>query len=617
MSSSFESLPVEVFETIIQKTDLIDIWRLQQCNSALEITLDPYIIAEPHGVHKLMAWGCLRGNIWAIKKALSLGADISTVEVAWRPNSVLCSTLGLAARRKHHDTFEFLLKSGAQPDVTVHTSQSTTFKRHLFAPEFPRFVQLCQNHGVKDSIPNIQANLDEALVEAVKMNLKLEICQSWMDLGANPTGQVGKSWNPETALSLAISLGSITLAKAMISRGCHLDLPIQSQLPIAYPPKQQMEPWKYIPMIAAARHLALKGKTDMIELLLESGADINVKCRAWFEDWTDHLKYTERIITPLSTYLLNVDFDVEWKHSPSRMVGWFLNKGANIRSTDPTHLDLLDLWKHFKGGRCLLNNEIFTIIKLFLENGAAKGKVPQWLAGQGLDSSKQFPFDNPITLEQQAVGIERWSIIIDMLLKDDNFEGGLTEHLDTLLMELLGYIMDCLFRWNHDAPDPCTPELETKFYDISHPIMIQKLLERGASINATTLRLHGKAVLTVVSSKWGNKNRYPWPSRLKQFQQKQQRSLVSMLANLGAASVFLQEGQSSKLKHQGHGVYMLWRCALQGEVSDEERLLWNPTAGALVDIPDRLDSQEREELRRQRKDAEKVFDCQIALRSGK
>ncbi|KAI8662141.1 hypothetical protein NCS56_01017600 [Fusarium sp. Ph1] len=202
MASPLESLPVELFETIIQKTDLIDIWRLQRCNPAFEITLDPYMLAEPHAVQKLMAWGCLKGNMWAIKKALSLGADISTIEVAWRKDDtiILASTLGLAAKRCHYDSFEFLLKSSAQPDVSIHIRQSAAFKRHLFNPQFPRFVHLCQEYGVKDKIPNIQASLDEALVEAVKLNLKLNICQSWMDLGANPTGRVGKNWNSETAL---------------------------------------------------------------------------------------------------------------------------------------------------------------------------------------------------------------------------------------------------------------------------------------------------------------------------------------------------------------------------------------------------------------------------------
>lgn len=284
MASPLESLPVELFETIIQQTDLVEVWRLQQCNSALETTLDPYMIAEPHAVHKLMAWGCLRGNMWAIKKALSLGGDISTVEVACRNDGkiILASTLGLAAKRYQYDTFEFLLKSGAQPDATIHFGQSAAFKRRLFTPQFPRFVQLCQEYGVKDKIPNIQANLDEVLVEAVKLNLKLNICQRWMDLGANPTGRVGKNWNPETALSLAILSGSITVAKAMVSRGCELDLPIPGQVPNDCPPWQhRLEPWKYMPMIAAARRLASKGQTDMIELLLEAGADLNIKCRVW------------------------------------------------------------------------------------------------------------------------------------------------------------------------------------------------------------------------------------------------------------------------------------------------------------------------------------------------
>ncbi|KAL2681351.1 hypothetical protein Neosp_008962 [[Neocosmospora] mangrovei] len=285
-------------------------------------------MAEPHAVHKLMAWGCLTGNMWAIKKALSLGAGISTVEVAWRNDgtAILASTIGLAANRFNYDIFEFLLKSGAQPDVPIHITQSAAFKRRLFTPQIPRFVELCQEYGVKDRIPDIQANLDATLVEAVKLNLKLKICQDWMDLGANPTGRVGKSWNPETALSLAILSGSITVAKAMVSRGWH--------------------------------------------------------------------------------------------------------------------------------------------------------------------------------------------------------------------------IMHTTFGWVSEPPDPCPPELFTKFYDISHPLMIQKLLSKGASINETSLALP------------------------------------------------------------------------DGEVADQERLLWNPTAGALLDIPDRLDPQEREELRRQRKDAEELFDQQAAQESA-
>ncbi|EEU41338.1 uncharacterized protein NECHADRAFT_83306 [Fusarium vanettenii 77-13-4] len=593
MASSFESLPLEVFEAIIHETDLVDLWHLQQCNSAFEITLDPYMMAEPHAIHKLMAWGCSRGNTWAIKKALSLGADISTVEVAWRNDTaLLASALGLAASRFRYDIFEFLLKSGAQPDVPIHITQSAAFKRRLFAPQFPRFVELCQEYGVKDRIPDIQANLDATLVEAVKLNLKLNICQRWMDLGANPTARVGKSWNPETALSLAILSGSITLAKVMVSRGCYLDLAVLSPVPNDMDPWQhRLEPWKFRPMVAAAKRLASKGKTDMIDLLLKAGADLNVKCRVWIPLRPDCDDRTLLVVTPLLIYILSVDF-TDPNHSPSRMVNWLLDRGADIRF-DRVHagypLTLLVIWRYFKGPKCLLNDEQFTIIKLFLENGAAKNKVPNWLCGQGVCSWKFFPLDNPFTLEQQAVGIERWSVIIDLLLKDDNFDGKLSDHVDDLLMTLLEHIMHTTFGWVSEPPDPCPPELFTKFYDISHPLMIQKLLSKGASINETSLALPDE---------------------------KQQRSLVSMLANLGGAPTFIQEGLSSKSKDLDHGVYELWKCALQGEVADEERLLWNPTAGALVDIPDRLDPQEREELRRQRKDAEELFDQQAVQKSA-
>lgn len=149
------------------------------------------------------------------------------------------------------------------------------------------------------------------------------------------------------------------------------------------------------------------------------------------------------------------------------MVNWLLDRGADIRLPDRVHTDyslgLLDIWRHFKGPKCLLNDELFTIIKRFLENGAAKNNVPEWLAGQGVCPWELFPLDNPFTPEQQAVGIERWSVIIDMLLKDDNFDGKLSGHINGLLMKLLSYIMDCTFGRAHKAPDPCPPELFTKF----------------------------------------------------------------------------------------------------------------------------------------------------------
>lgn len=372
-------------------------------------------------------------------------------------------------------------------------------------------------------------------------------------------------------------------------------------------------------MVAAAKRLASKGKTDMIDLLLKAGANLNVKCRVWIPLRPDCDDRTLLVVTPLLMYILSVDFDnvTDPNHSPSRMVNWLLDRGADIRF-DRVHagypLTLLVIWRYFKGPKCLLNDEQFTIIKLFLENGAAKNKVPNWLCGQGVSPWKFFPLDNPFTLEQQAVSIERWSVIIDLLLKDDNFDGKLSDHVDDLLMTLLGHIMHTTFGWVSEPPDPCPPELFTKFYDISHPLMIQKLLSKGASINETSLALpDGKSILRVMRSKFGRRNRFP--SRIGLLQ-RQQRSLVSILANLGGAPTFIKEAQFSKSKDLDHGVYQLWKCALQGEVADQERLLWNPTAGALLDIPDRLNPQEREELRRQRKDAEELFDQQAAQESA-
>lgn len=622
MSSSFESLPLEMFELVVQQTSLVDIWNLQQCNTALEITLDPYMLANPHAAHKLMRWGCLEGNTWAIKKAISLGADVSAVQVAWREDdtSILSSTLGLAATTCQHDAFEFLLKSGAQPDVAIHNNQSASFKNRLFTPQLPRFIQLCQDYGLKDRIPNLQVNLDEALVESVKMNLGLDICQTWMDLGANPTSRVGKSWNPETALALAILSGSITLAKVMISRGCDLEVsgfPGPKRLAFEQTPKRDLlEPWRSVPMIAAARRLATEGHRDMIELLLEAGADINAQCRGWMESFQrrpHRESHVQRAITPLWTYLLSVDLNnLDPKTSPCQMVNWLLSQGASIRLAD-THQDipmeLLDLWRHFKGARCLLNDDIYAIIKLLLENGAAKDKVPQWLTEQGLNPGQFLPRKYHFNMDEEAVCIQRWGVIVDLLLQDDNFDGGLSPHLDGLLMRLVHRIMHYLFKCD-EVSGIRHPGLLTDTYDVGHPIMIQRLLARGARINAASFRCSdGELILSYLTNHTHRHPRLSWLPRFGAHRVGQQRSFLSMIANLGAAPVFgtvpLRPEPSDV-----EGEFRLWKCALRGEVSDEERLFWNPTSRALVDIPDRLDPHEREELRRERKDAKELCDRQ-------
>ncbi|KAM0418619.1 hypothetical protein ACHAPT_012422 [Fusarium lateritium] len=625
MASPFESLPLELFQAIIQETDLVGIWGLQQCNHPLEIILDPHMLARPHAVHKLMSWGCLNGNIWAVNKALLHGIDISVIGVAWKDNGIiLAPTLCLAAATGKYDTFEFLLKSGAQTDAVVHSSQAATFKKRLFDPRFPGFIGLCDQYGLRHKIPDIQSNLDKTLVEAVKSNLGLDLCRSWLDLGANPTARAGKSWNPETALSLAILFGSSALVKLLLSRNCDLNVPA----PVSRPHHNDIDIytydlWNSMPMFAAARRLAKDGNTDMMEPLLEAGADINVAGQTGQRTLADIFPCMDSFtssglaegehLTPLWMYILSVDLSAEVSDprlSPSRIVCWFFDKGVKIQTGPPMHmrynLELLALWRFYGGAKCLLNDEIFAIVKLFLENGAAKHKVELWLTGQGEPSSRYFGSEPCFNLDQQALGIERWGVIVNLLLRDENFDHKMVDEIDNLLLILLKYIMNCLCSRGNHPVDPCPPELLTRFYDISHPIMIQKLLDLGADINATSRRLRrGRRVLTALNYSYRNydNDRCSWLPESGRFQIRQLRSFVSMIANLGAASPNLQEQRS----FEPDGTYNLWKCAIQGEVAQEERLLWNPTAGALIDRPDRLNPDERGALQRQRKEAEELF----------
>ncbi|CAM1508999.1 Fc.00g027380.m01.CDS01 [Cosmosporella sp. VM-42] len=368
MALNIESLPVELLEPVLSGLSVLEVSRLQQCNKNFSLSLGPYLLSLPSAVSKLMQWSCVHGESWAIKKALSYDADVNVVDVPRKiPNNnqnpafLKTSTLSLAAKRYQYETFQFLLESGARLDVIgIHCSQTKALRQRLFDSRRPRLLQQCLDYGVKDQIHHYQAGVDETLRPSVKLGLGLDNCRTWLDFGANSTSIAGKKrWGPESALSLAIFSGLVPLAQLLSSQKPDLRAPS-----MGYHPSR---PCNAIPMLAAARYMATHETTELMDMLLEAGGDINLGVNSYMGDFPMSLPHS---ITPLIAHALSIDFTNDgagWKLHPSQGVKYLLDRGARIENSvldiDNAYLHpeplLVLLWKKKLGGvKCLLNNEV-------------------------------------------------------------------------------------------------------------------------------------------------------------------------------------------------------------------------------------------------------------------
>ncbi|KAF4944589.1 hypothetical protein FSARC_14632 [Fusarium sarcochroum] len=385
MASSIESLPIELFEPVLYSLTLTEISILQQCSKALYASLNPYIFSFPTSVNKLLQWGCLHGETWAIKKAVSYGADISVVDYF----SIRTQTLYLTLLRHQYNTFRYLLDSGAQIDAKgVSRSRKRAFRRRFFDPRDPKFIQLLLMHCSKDEISQYQSGVDRALLSSVKMRLDPKICQAWLDLGANPVDLGPKdARNPHSALAVAVLSGLVSLTKLLLSYKPDLDL-LSRRMRRGSETRNNLCPWNACPMLAAARYMATNGSTIMLYMLLDAGGDINASVTSLVR-----IRYTPHHIgksfvkmcnmTVMLAYLLALDLKTDIVLDPTKGVEYLLSVGfeATPRFREGEVFSPLRMLQESWGGtkECLLNDTAYSLLKLTIKHGLARGAVYDFL----------------------------------------------------------------------------------------------------------------------------------------------------------------------------------------------------------------------------------------------
>ncbi|KAM0207280.1 hypothetical protein ACHAPQ_009119 [Fusarium lateritium] len=215
--AQFLKLPNEIINSIFENLSLHEIWNFQQCSILCERALDPHMLARYYAVAKLMMWGCEKGIPWAIKKALSHGADINAITIFTRRPRTVYRCLTIVAAGDDLETIGLLLDLGARLDLK-DDKKCRRLRRTILDPDNPQILQVCLDHGAKDQIVDFQTGLDECLFSAADTKTRLKIphcverpeftwekCEAWLKYGANPTKLLEN--HTETAIERAVSNG--------------------------------------------------------------------------------------------------------------------------------------------------------------------------------------------------------------------------------------------------------------------------------------------------------------------------------------------------------------------------------------------------------------------------
>ncbi|KAL6913575.1 hypothetical protein FSHL1_011250 [Fusarium sambucinum] len=429
MTTPLQNLPNEIMDIIFNQLTPSNVWSAQQSSKSIEHALDFHLLARRHAVDELMEWGCTQGSIEAINKAVSLGADPNLIEKPTK-SGPFHSTSTIALASNHPYLVNHLFRLGANLRLAYVYED---VHQEIFLQQKPQLLKSCLNHCTKDQFTSLQFNLDKSLHQQVtnitgsmssKRTAAMEKVKCWLELGANP---MSFCLPPSTSLSTAIlafstsrhwnqvSLQIISLVKLLLSAkpdlnalAVHMNHKSITQL--------KYDEGQACPIVAATINMARTGSTDIMELLLEAGAKIDLPIQVEFNPLVVYAKqsldYNARGYDFLFSYGANV------------LPDWY-NEHHNLTP-------ILELWNVWGGRRCLLNDMNFNTIKLFIERHAvqnvATAFVEHWF---------RQPVSVDIDAKSKHLMMERSRMILKLILRDFNFKTTMAEEMKPLLQTII------------------------------------------------------------------------------------------------------------------------------------------------------------------------------------
>ncbi|VUC32723.1 unnamed protein product [Clonostachys rosea] len=609
-----DALPTEIYLHISGLLTIRELARLNQCSRAINNRWESTLLSIPVARDQLMYWGCCHGQTWAIQKAISYGAKLSAVDV-WsnfeiaenplhsaRPNPQdTRSTLVLAAEQDDLAAYEFLLRSGVRIDPAVNRGQPwELLVSCLFNFQRPEPLRLYLQYGGKRDVPYFHNELDRTLRKAVFSHAGEDICQAWLDLGANPLA-IGGGHGSErsgSALAMAMETGPVSLAR-LLRTWASADLLLNRFYSFANEGARfswRDEPASCVSILAAAQSLADSGLTDMIDLSLEAHENINTTIVAELDL---HGKRHWYMVNAVMAYVFRVDFNRAQQDgvlSPSEGLQYLIHKGALFTHTNPSHIAgyptksiLLLFWNKWNGLYGLLQDEVYAMLRILARKKAAPGTLLGFLCSIRSDAARQrkLPTQHErirlsVITEYHNIVTSRWRSLLDLLLVERNccliFQDELNNLLFNHLVHTMKLIVDLDIKLTHESNT-----LESPVSDCStaecEVLIIQKLINKGADIRwkPTWGEYKGHSILDwIARSCIRNHGILQHPA----IELNQQRSFVNTLIRLGAERP--DDALSHILSVEGNK-FERWARFVFGEVPEEEVLLWNSKAGLLFE----------------------------------
>ena len=372
----FTRLPNEIIDEIFFRLDTAVIWKFQQSSPSPETLLDSHLRVRPHALDELMFYGCQHGNNEAVRKAVSLGANVSiTSRNGYDQSTILCAST-------HLKTVSLLFDLGARLDV--HGRGFTTRdRREAEDTRCPKFYQLCWNRGASDQFVDFQGSIDSALYMEVlraKWSTFLmssqpyewshAICsvQSLVKLGANSTATFEENPGRGTILSRFIhdctnrssTLPGASFIKLLLSEQSDINA---AALQMTHGFLEQRPDGSLLqctcPIVAAVQHMGRHASTVILDSLLEAGAKLDLPVHASLQPLFTYAMETETYDSPGYEYLCSRGARFEPVWHPQELI--------------EDH-DLLPIFLlcHNWQDELLLNDGRFGVLKLFVERGAVK-----------------------------------------------------------------------------------------------------------------------------------------------------------------------------------------------------------------------------------------------------
>lgn len=475
----FQRLPNEILDAIFIHLEPEEVWTTQQCSASTERTLDPHMRTRRHAIDHLMWWACENGNNQAVRKAISLGADVSILRALPHQRSEHSTVLYASF---HPDTANLLLDLGARFGIEFKGA-SIDMRKDYERDLSPEFYKLCSDRGITEQFVDFQACIDDCLFERIQnwwfesgdYDAGMKRISILLELGASSVTLLETPEQPTvTTLSCLIrniqdwydhysTLWGLPILRLLLSKRPNPNSPsLEMTRKFLNDPDIPIS-WDAFtcPIAAAVGCIVSFGTTEVMDLLLEAGAKLDLPTHTYFQPLAQYA-YLSRTYDGIGyKYLENngASFEPLW-HPEEESVDD--DAGASIPILKLCR-DLRYFSPVFYGGTLLGDDNLFGVMKLFIERGAVRNVGIRFIKDV-LRPMGHLPYD----ADTQPIIIERSYLLLKLTLQDDNLNPNKPGEICALFSEI--------------ADQAINNPAGAGRVNIIDPIIVAMLLQKGARL---------------------------------------------------------------------------------------------------------------------------------------